>query len=169
MNWFLKLFGLGPKELPAPIHDEPEPTVCPPVTSEDEFKFAVSSSLNEVFIEAVNEVHAARYEKEKELLNNQKLREYIKKFLKYGVSEAPTHQFSFLVSSSDLGMPTAVLYTFYKIVNELCQNFKIKTEWTGQYISVDCKSFMAAMEGLYVPTIDIDERMRAMLSQGIYR
>jgi DNA-directed RNA polymerase subunit L len=169
MNWLLRLLGLGPKELPpAPIQEEPL-VVTPPVTSEEEFKFAVGNVLNEVFLEAVNEVHAARYEKEKELLNDQKLRAYIKKFLKYGVSEAPSHQHSFLVSSSDLGMEKSILYTFYKIVHELCNNFKIKTEWTGQYISVDSPSFMAAMETLYTPVINIDERMRAMLSQGIYR
>jgi hypothetical protein len=163
MNWLLNLFKKD--EPPTPIH-----RTRPAPTNEEELKFVITSSLNDVFLEAIKEAQAARFEKEKVLMDDVKLAQFIKNFMKYSALEADVNSDSFLVSCSNVEVPSNVFETFYKIIQPLCEGLGIQVKWRNGYISVDVSSFKRATENIQPSfKIDIDERTRAMLSSGIYR
>jgi hypothetical protein len=162
MNWFLNLFK---KPKPTPIH-----RTMPTPTNEEELKFVITSSLNDVFLEAVKEAQEARFEKEKILMDDAKLAQFIKNFMKYSALEADKNSGLFLVGCSNVEVPSNVFETFYKIIQPLCEGLGIQVKWRNGYISVDVDSFKSATEKVQPSfKIDIDERTRAMLSSGIYR
>jgi hypothetical protein len=156
-NWLRILFGIRPKELPAPIHGESLPELPP-------------APLNDVFLEAIQESYDETYRLELELLNDAKLREYIKNTVKAMSRGLTKDSYDFiLIHPSDAKINDKIWHPFAKIMIQLCAEIGIKAKDETSYLNVDKKQVREAFEKLKKQVIDIDERTRAMLSQGIYR
>lgn len=168
MNWLLRLLGLGPKELPAPIHEPSEPEV---VANDWEPRPPTPFfSLQDVFFEAIQEAHEEAYKAERELLDDVKLRKYIKgviKAISLGMNK-DAYEF-ILIHPHDIKLPNASWEPFYQIMIGLFKTIDLKATNEGTYMKVMKKDVKRAFGGLKKPVIDIDERTRAMLSQGFYR
>lgn len=167
MNWFLKLFGLGPKELPAPIH-EPEPDVVGADWEPQPPKPAFS--IQDIFYEAIQEAHEEAYKAERELLNDVKLRKYIKEFIKtIGLGLNKDNYDFILIHPHDIKLPEASWTPFAQIMIGLFKEIGLKATDEGRYLKLMKKDVKKSFGGLKKPILDIDERTRAMLSQGVYR
>lgn len=154
MNWFLRLLGFKKVEAPAPIHELP----------------AAPVPLNDVFLEAIQETYDEQYKAELELMNDSKLREYVKntvKAMSRGLTK-DSHNF-ILLHASDAKIDEKAWRAFAKIMVRLCEEIGLPAKDEGGYINVNKKDVAKAFENLRKQVIDIDERTRAMLSQGIYR
>lgn len=171
-NWLRILFGMEvrPKELPAPIHEPTEPEVVgndweilpPPPTP--------AFSIQEVFFEAIQEAHEEAYKAERELLDDAKLRKYIKGVIKTISTGMNKDSYEFvLIHPHDIKLPDASWEPFCQIMIGLFKTIDLKATNEGSYMKVMKKDVKKAFGGLKKPIIDIDERTRAMLSQGIYR
>ncbi len=159
MNWLLRLFGLGRKELPAPIHGTSVPQLPP-----------ASVPLQDVFMEAIQESYDEQYKLELELLNDAKLREYVKNMVKAMNKGLTKDSYDFiLLHPSDAKINERIWSPFAKIMIQLCKSIDIPAKDESSYLNVSKKDVKAAFEKLKRDVIDIDERTRAMLSQGIYR
>lgn len=127
-----------------------------------------------VFREAAQEVGQKFHEYDAELLDNDKLRGYIKMTVKYLATKFFTDSSAanILVCCGDMkDFPTGLWTSFMLIFCKLCEELGISASTSsGGYIHVDRTSFGKFMDSLakdYV--INIDERVRAMLSSGPYR
>jgi hypothetical protein len=170
MNWLLRLFGLGKKELPpAPIHDIIEPGMVfgadweprPPMPT---------FSIQDVFFEAIQEAHEEAYKAERELLDDAKLHKYVKNVIKaIGLGMNKDAYEFVLIHPHDIKLPNASWEPFCQIMIGLFKTIDLKATNEGTYMKVMKKDVKNAFGGLKKPVLDIDERMRAMLSQGIYR
>jgi len=162
MNWLLRLFGLGPKELPrAPIH-EPAPAayIEPPTVP----------LLSDIFREAIQETHDEINQLERELLDDVKLRQYIKNTVRAMTLGLNKDSYDFiLIHPSDAKISDKIWRPFAQIMVKLCAEIGIHAKDEATYLNVDKKEVRKAFTNLKKQVVDIDERTRAMLSQGIYR
>lgn len=146
------------KQLPAAdVHDE-SPIVQSAVL------------LDDIFLEAIQESHEEVYKLEYELLNDNKLRTYIKNAVKemnVGVNK-DSYEF-ILIHPHDCGVNSKVWTPFAQIMIRLCKSIDLPATDEGSYLKVMKKDVRKAFGALKKQVIDIDERTRAMLSQGIYR
>lgn len=169
MNWLLKLFGLGKKELaPAPIHHEIESSTVGATWFPD--PLVPKFSMQDVFLDAIQEVHEETYRAELELLDDEKLRNYIKNVIKaisVGVNK-DAYEFV-LIRPHDVRVPPASWELFCGIMIGLFETINLKVTNEGNYMKVMKKDVKKSFRALKRPVVDIDERTRAMLSQGIYR
>jgi len=158
MNWLLRLFGLGKKELPpAPIHDD-SPLV------------QAATTLDDIFLEAIQESHEEIYKLEYELLNDAKLRSYIKAAVKIMHAGVNKDSYDFiLIHPHECGLDSKVWPVFAQILIRLCQSIGLPATDEGPYLKVMKKDVAKAFGALKKQIVDIDERTRAMLSTGIYR
>lgn len=160
MNWLFRLFGIGKKELapaPAPIHDD-SPLV------------QAAPTLDDIFLEAIQESHEEIYKLEYELLNDVKLRDHIKSAVKAMHVGANKDSYDFiLIHPHECGIDSKVWPVFAQILIRLCQSIGLPATDEGSYLKVLKKDVSRAFGALKKQVIDIDERTRAMLSQGIYR
>ena len=96
IEWFLKLLGF--KKVAAPIHCEPLPEFTPP-----------PAPLNDVFLEAIQETYDETYKLELELLNDSKLRDYIKKAVKKMNKDLHADSYSFVhIHPHDVGISSHI-------------------------------------------------------------
>lgn len=154
MNWFLRLLGFKKVEVPAPIHELP----------------AAPVPLNDVFLEAIQESYDAQYKLELELMNDAKLREYIKNTVKAMVNDLEYDRYDFIMLyPHDAKISPHIWEPFAKIMSELCKTIDLPTELRDGHLYAKKSDVKRAFNALKVRVIDIDERVRAMLSQGIYR
>ncbi len=155
IEWLLKLLGF--KKVPAPIHCESLPEFSP-------------VPLNDVFLEAIQESYDEEYKLEIELLNDAKLREYIKNAVKAMTRGLTKESYDFiLIHPSDAKIDARIWKPFGDILVRLCKEIDLPAVNEGSYVNVKKKDVRAAFDKLKKQVIDIDERTRAMLSQGIYR
>lgn len=159
MNWFYKLLGFKEKELPAPGYEEP---------IREEPREEKPFNIQEVFLEAIQEAHEEAYIAERELLNDVKLQKYIRDTIKVIASNNDHYEFV-LVHPHDIKLPAASWAPFAQIMIGLFKEINLKASDEGSYLKVMKKDVKRAFGSLKKQTIDIDERTRAMLSQGIYR
>jgi hypothetical protein len=169
MNWLLKLFGLGKKELaPAPIHQESNPEIVGEYWVPD--PLVPKFNMQDVFLDAIQEAHEETYRAELELLDDEKLRKYIKNVIKtisVGVNK-DAYEFV-LIHPHDVKIPPASWEMFCGIMVGLFETISLKVTNEGNYMKVMKKDVKKSFRALKRPVIDIDERTRAMLSQGVYR
>lgn len=160
MNWFKWLFFWQKKEEPAPIHSPP---ALPPAVID-------TTPLSHVFLEAIQESYDEQYKAELELLNDTKLREYIKNAIKEINKDITGESYSFIhLYPHEVGVSTKAWVPFAKILIELCKTIDLPVENKGSHLYFDKEKVIVAFDNLKKQVIDIDERTRAMLSQGIYR
>ena len=160
IDWFLRLLGFR-KVIPAlpavSVESELEPILAP-------------VPLNDVFLEAIQETYDEQYKAELELLNDKKLREYVKNMVKAMSRGINKDSYDFiLLSYSDAKIDSNAWRPFAKIMIKLCAEIDLAAQDDGNYINVKKKDVKRAFDNLKKQVIDIDERTRAMLSQGIYR
>jgi len=132
----------------------------------------IFSSKN-IFKEAAREALQKYHQQELELLDDEKLCEYIKDTVKYLVNDLVTNASSVNILVGQVRVPKipkAAWNTFALIFCKLCKELGIEiASFTGDYIHVDKCSFEKFINSLKEDYIDIDERVRAMLSTGPYR
>jgi len=162
MNWLLRLFGLGPKALPpAPIHEPGPAAYIEPPTA---------PLLSDIFREAIQETHDEINQLERELLDDVKLRQYIKNTVRAMTLGLNKDSYDFiLIHPSDAKISDKIWRPFAQIMVQLCAEIGIKAKDETTYLNVDKKEVRKAFANLKKQVVDIDERTRAMLSQGIYR
>jgi hypothetical protein len=147
---------------PAPIHELP--------AAEPVKETHVPLPLTDVFLEAIQETYNEQYKAEQELLNDSKLRDYIKKAIKKINKDLTGDSYSFIhVHPHDVGISGAIWDPFAKILIELCKHIDLPAENKGGHLYLEKKDVARAFGALKKTSIDIDERTRAMLSTGIYR
>lgn len=158
MNW--DWFFFWRKKLPPPIHELPAPQPA-----------AVDTTpLNDVFLEAIQESYDEQYKAELELLNDSKLREYVKNAVKEVNKDITGESYSFIhLYPHEVGISDKAWMPFAKILIELFKTIGVHAENKGGHLYLDKKEVIEAFSNLKRNVIDIDERTRAMLSQGIYR
>ncbi len=145
MGWFSNLFGK--KEDPTP------------------------ESLSAMFVSSVQEVHAEQRKLEQELNDNNKLAKLIKKTIHAMVEEeAKNDTYSFIhIHHFQIGMKEPVFQVYARIFKGVAKEIGMPVEIEKGYFRVQKKDLRATFEKLRGSEVDIDERTRAMLSQGIYR
>lgn len=127
--------------------------------------------LKTVFIEVVQE-RQQELRRNRELLDDAKLARLIRKTIKYLVTEMSKKddKYSFvLIHDSSVGLDTDVFNTYCKIFRGVCKELDITVEIESSYMKVEKRDMQRAFDKITQGGIDIDERTRAMLSQGIYR
>jgi hypothetical protein len=160
MNWLYRLLGLGPKELPAapPIHEAPAIEVA-----------ETYPGIQDIFLDTIQEVHDETYKLERELLDDAKLRGYIKNTIR-AIMPHMTDRYEFvLIHPSDVNINEKIWATFCQIMIGLFKTIDLPATNEGTYMKLMKDDIKKSFGALKKSTIDIDERMRAMLSQGIYR
>ncbi len=173
-NW---LFWLGrvirvvpAKKIEVRVMEEPKPTEQP-----DQLACLVSHNpLQTTFMEAFRETHRLMHEKELELLNDEKLRSYLKKSFSYLATQLLTvgSGSSILFSADHIGMPPTLFHpTFFHIFQGVCKELEIEAKFPNDtYIFVNVRSLRKAVEKLSLPEVDVEERIRAMcFKNGPYR
>jgi hypothetical protein len=145
MSWFTDLFGK--KEDPTP------------------------ESLSAMFVDSVKEVHAEQRKLERELNDNAKLSKLIRKTIRAMVDEeAKGDTYSFIhVHHFQIGVKETVFQVYARIFSGVAKELGLPVEIEKGYIRVQKRDLREAFEKLRSSEVDIDERTRAMLSQGIYR
>jgi len=157
MSWFSWLLFWQKKELPPAI------PLDSPIIQE-------IPRLDDIFLEAIQESHEEVYKLERELLNDEKLRSYIKKVVKTMSTSVNKDSYDFiLVHPHDCGVDSRVWGPFAQIIIQLCKSIDLPATDEGSYLKVMKKDVRKAFGALKHQVIDIDERTRAMLSTGIYR
>lgn len=167
MSWYDFFFFWRKKEA-APIHEPPALPVAVAVTYQvpgDD-----SKSLNDIFLDAIQEVHEEQYEVERELLNDKKLLDYIKRSIKEIKKDLTGDSHTFIhFYPHDINMDSRIWAPFSKILIELFKTIDIPVEHKGSYLYMEKSHVSKAFDALKKQIIDIDERTRTMLSTGIYR
>lgn len=167
MSWFtqfLSWFGYQDKKLLAAkteqaVVEDWEPKVPTP-----------TFDLREVFLEAIQEVHEETYKAERELLNDTKLRSYIKNVIKAVGSGLSSDRYDFvLIHAHDAQVPNGAWTPFARIMIELFKEIGLPATNEGSYIKVMKADVKKAFGALKTEVVDVDERVRTMLSQGVYR
>jgi len=162
VNWFYKLLGFKEKQLPPPGHEEP--------IYELPGAYTTPVPLDDVFLEAIQESYDEEYKLELQLLNDAKLRQYVKNSVKAMTSGLTKDSYDFiLIHPSDAKIDAKIWKPFAQILIALCKEIGLPAEAESGYINVKKKDVKKAFDNLKKQVIDIDERTRAMLSQGIYR
>lgn len=145
MSWFTNLFGK--KEEPTP------------------------ESLITMFMDSVKEVHGEQRKLEQELNDNAKLSRLIKKTIRAMVEEeAKNDSYSFIhIHHFQIGVKEPIFQVYARIFSGVAKELGLPVEIEKGYIRVQKRDLREAFEKLRNSEVDIDERTRAMLSQGIYR
>lgn len=144
MRWFTDLFG----------KKEEEP-----------------KSLSAMFIESVQEVHHEVRKLERELNDNAKLAKLFKKTIQEIVQEENKNDtYNFIhIHSFQIGLKEPVFQVYARIFKSVAAELGLKVELEKGYFRVYKADLRKTFEKLRGSEVDIDERTRAMLSQGIYR
>lgn len=162
MSWFSWLIFWKKKSEPEPVPDQR--LLMPPVPTP-------AIELRDVFLEAIQEVHEEVYAKERELLNDTKLRSYIKNFISAVSTDLAKgdHYDFILVHSYQVKIDKDIWSPFSLIMIELLKSIDLPAEKSDDYIKLQKADVRRVFGDLKKQVIDIDERARTMLSQGIYR
>lgn len=159
MSWYDFFFFWRKKEA-APIHE-------PLALAESTYEHV---PLSDVFMEAIQETYDEQYKLELELLNDKRLREYIKnavKAMSMGLNK-DTYDFV-LIHASDVNIDSRIFPVFGKIMVKLCAEIDLPIKFEDSYLNIKKNDIRKSFDNLKKQVIDIDERARTMLSTGIYR
>lgn len=128
-------------------------------------------SMRNVFLEAIQETQEEQVKLESELLNDNKLREYVKNVIKATAKKLLEDKHNFiLIHPHEVKLSNDKLWPlFAKIMVKLFKEIDINAQIADTYLDLDKKEVREAFSKMKRQSIDIDERTRAMLSQGIYR
>lgn len=145
MSWFTDLFGK--KEEPTP------------------------ESLSSMFVSSVQKVQSEQRKLEQELNDNAKLAKLIKKTIHAMVEEeAKNDTYSFIhIHHFQIGLKEPVFQIYARIFKGVAKELGMPVELEKGYFRVQKRDLRETFEKLRDSGVDIDERTRAMLSQGIYR
>lgn len=130
------------------------------------------SPFHDVFYDVFKEVNEERTKAERDLLNDEKLRTYLKNSFKYLASQLVKDiKGTSMISSLDAKVPAPAWETYRKIFCGLCLELGINANVpvTSEYINVEMSSVKKAFDKMCVKQVDVDERIRAMLHKGPYR
>ena len=121
--------------------------------------------------EIIRQVLQETAEEEKMVdLSAVQLRKWFRETMKYAMKGE-----SSLISYSNISCPKRSFHTFVKILCKACKEIGITmtdykaTDGLTVYIKYDLDQVRSELEMLFVPNIDIDEKVRAMLHDGPYR
>lgn len=128
-------------------------------------------SLNDIFVETIKEVERETYKQEFELLQDDKLAEYLRAAVKYMAANLNKDTYSFiLIHPRDLKIPANIFATFCEIARKVFKEYGINIDLSSPgYLRVEKLEVNKCFKSLRTTSIDIDERVRAMLSRGVYR
>lgn len=172
-----KLFRLAPKQIEVKIIEQSTTEQISGPIGLDGYAMVPYSSLKATFQEAFREANEERIRQEQDLLNDEKLHEYFKLAFLYLASNMnkPSTSGHILLGYNHIKVGSMVGWpTFAQIFIGVCKELNIEANMPcgsepDDYIFVKYTSLVKAVETLHMPSIDVDERVRAMLYKGPYR